>query len=101
MPGALKVIGSHNTTIFLPRALQFCTELDTKEKTVPDVRALIPQNLRARLKQNNFHARVEQALISAALARQASNLACAAHRWIMGAQNGWHAVENSNLSLQI
>jgi len=89
MPGAPIVIGSHNITIFLPRALQFCTELDTKEETVlPDVRALIPQNLRARLKQDNFHAHVEQGFDLRRGARQASDLACAAHRWIVGAQNG-------------
>src|ERR1700684_1077601 len=34
MPGVTMVIGSHNNTIFLRRASQFCTVLDTKEETV-------------------------------------------------------------------
>jgi hypothetical protein len=34
MPGVPMVIGSHNNTIFLRKASQFCSELDTKEETV-------------------------------------------------------------------
>jgi len=70
MPGVPMVIGSHNHTIFLRGASQFCTELDTKEETVSRLiqRSFRRISVRA-LKQDNFHAGVEHGLLLSRAAR--------------------------------
>jgi hypothetical protein len=98
MPGAPIVIGNYNSTIFLGRDLQFCTELDTKEKTVSRlIRRSLPR-ICARLKQDNFQTGGEQGFgllrgsprikFGARLVRRK------AHGRIIRAQEGLQGVEN-------
>ena len=69
MPGAPIVIGNYNSTIFLGRDLQFCTELDTKEETVSRlIRRSLPR-ICARVKQDNFQTGVEQGFALSRVAR--------------------------------
>src|ERR1700722_13554542 len=112
MPGVPMVIGSHNHTIFLGRAEQYCTELDTKEETVSQLIERSSDRICAPacnkiISKPVWNKDWSQALGSpqepslACDLSQASNVKKNALADHPAQQKGYQGVENWNLSLQI